>query len=67
MPASRSLPVGNGYLVTPQGHEDLASAPLCVCNVRLDGLLFSCPDCGTVYGIMREQDPGRYARQDKPA
>lgn len=67
MAADRSLPVTHGWYVTPEGHEALTSADCCLCHIRLDGLIFSCPECGTVYGVMREQDAGRIARQDKPA
>jgi hypothetical protein len=57
----------HGYVVTPEGHEALNTADECACEVRLAGLLFECPHCGTVYGSLRDQDAGRIAHQDKPA
>jgi hypothetical protein len=66
MAPSYSLPVTHGYFITPEGHEALTSAEECVCTVHLAGLLFECPECGTVYGSLRDQDASRYARQDKP-
>jgi hypothetical protein len=62
-----TVAVAGRYRLTAQGREDLESAPSCACHIHLAGLIFECADCGTVYGVLREQDAGRYARQDKPA
>jgi hypothetical protein len=43
-----------GYVVTEQGKLDLRCVPTCECNPRLVGLLLECPDCGTVYGSLRD-------------
>jgi predicted RNA-binding Zn-ribbon protein involved in translation (DUF1610 family) len=61
-----SLPARAGFVVTPKGHQDLVELPTCSCAIRLVGLIFECPECGTIYGSVRDQDAGRYARQDKP-
>jgi hypothetical protein len=54
------------WTITPRGRRDLDELPTCLCRIRLEGLIFECPECGTIYGSMREQGPGRIARQDKP-
>jgi hypothetical protein len=54
MRLSQSVPKGSGYVVTELGRHDVLCAPLCVCDVKLVGLLFECPECGTVYGTLRE-------------
>jgi len=42
------------YVVTERGRLDLELARRCECNPRLAGLLIECPDCGTVYGSLRD-------------
>jgi len=44
-------------VVTEQGRHDLQCAEACQCDPRLEGLLFMCPDCGTVYGTLRNSGP----------
>ena len=43
----------DGYVVTEQGRLDLLTVPTCHCTPRLEGLLFVCPECDTVYGSLR--------------
>ena len=44
----------SGYVITEQGRLDAHTAADCKCNPRLVGLLVECPECGTVYGSLRE-------------
>ena len=43
------------YVVTPKGHADRQELPTCLCQPKLVGLLFECPECGTIWGSLREQ------------
>lgn len=54
MPDRRRVPDESGYVVTEAGSHDLRVAPTCSCNPRLAGLLIECPDCGTIYGSLRD-------------
>lgn len=56
----------SGYVVTPEGHEDLVHADVCYCRPKLVGLLIECPDCGTVYGYTRDSSMASspYQRKD---
>jgi hypothetical protein len=54
MTASRSVPAGAGWTITERGRLDVETAPTCDCNPRLAGLLIECPECGTVYGSLRD-------------
>jgi len=62
-----SVAVGDGYVLTEQGRLDLLTVATCDCNPRLAGLLIQCPDCGTIYGSLRDSaDFGtRRSRDDK--
>lgn len=42
------------WLVTDRGREAIECAALCVCDVKLIGILFACPDCGTVMGSVKD-------------
>lgn len=42
------------WRVTEKGKHDRLCVPTCACNPRLVGLLIECPECGTVYGSLRE-------------
>jgi len=44
----------SGFVITEQGRHDLVTAQPCNCNPRLVGLLIECPDCGTIYGSLRD-------------
>jgi hypothetical protein len=46
-----------GYVVTEQGRLDLEQVPTCECNPKLAGLLLECPECGTIYGSLRDSVP----------
>jgi hypothetical protein len=43
-----------GYVLTAKGREDLVYAPLCQCKPRIVGLLMECPECGTVWGHLKD-------------
>jgi len=43
-----------GWTITERGRLDLECAATCQCNPRLVGLLIECPNCGTVYGSLKE-------------
>lgn len=45
---------GGPYVLTEKGKFDLLTADECHCNPRLSGLLLTCPDCGTIYGSLRD-------------
>lgn len=47
-------PVVREWVVTPAGCRAIDQAPLCVCDVKLVGILFACPDCGTVMGSVKD-------------
>ena len=56
--AVRSVAAETGrYVVTEQGRHDLVVAETCHCDPRLEGLLFMCSDCGTIYGSLRNSGP----------
>jgi hypothetical protein len=65
MPHTRSVPARAEYVVTEKGHHDLRVADLCQCNPRLAGLLIECPDCGTVYGSLRDSAPWASGSREK--
>jgi hypothetical protein len=45
----RSLRRGCGYWVTQDGHDALMSAEACHCILSVQGGLFVCRECGTVW------------------
>lgn len=53
------------YVLTEKGAFDLMCAPLCSCNPRLAGLLLECPDCGTIYGSIRNWAQARRTGTEK--
>jgi hypothetical protein len=42
------------YWITQLGRDDLRRLETCACVLKLIGLLFECPTCGTVYGHSRQ-------------
>lgn len=42
------------WTITEQGKLDLEQLPTCHCDPKLAGLLFMCPECGTVFGSIRD-------------
>jgi hypothetical protein len=52
--AAKSLPKPDGFIITEKGKIDLLCSKTCLCTPRLVGLLIECPDCGTVYGSLRD-------------
>lgn len=54
MRATPSVARAAGYVLTEKGRYDLEAADRCDCNPRLAGILIECPDCGTIYGSVRD-------------
>jgi hypothetical protein len=54
MNASLSVPTGCGYYVTPAGHAAITEQSSCACVIKIRGGMIECPDCGTVYGLLRQ-------------
>ena len=54
MDRKNSVPGASGWTITEQGRLDLQVMPECKCNPRLVGLLIECPECGTIYGSLKE-------------
>jgi hypothetical protein len=64
----RSVPAQAArYVVTEQGKHDLLCVPTCACDPKLEGLLFMCPECGTVYGSLRNSGPFDKVIRGKPS
>lgn len=40
--------------VTDAGRQAIVASELCVCDVKLHGITLMCPDCGTLYGYIRD-------------
>jgi hypothetical protein len=53
--AQRRAAQDSGYVVTEKGKLDAHMPGECKCNPRLVGLLIECPECGTVYGSLRDR------------
>jgi hypothetical protein len=49
-----SVSTGCGYYVTLAGHAAITEQPSCVCVIKIRGGMIECPDCGTVYGLLRQ-------------
>jgi hypothetical protein len=54
MKALDSVKPQRGWWITERGRLDLQTCKQCLCNPRLAGLLIECPECGTIYGTLRE-------------
>jgi hypothetical protein len=52
-----SVSASGRYVITEQGRLDLLQVPTCHCDPKLEGLLFMCQECGTVYGSLRNSGP----------
>ncbi len=48
------VPPERAWVVTAAGRAALECAPTCICDVKLVGILFACPDCGTVMGSIKD-------------
>ena len=59
-----SVAASGRYVVTEQGKYDLLTADTCQCDPKLAGLLFTCTECGTVYGSLRNSGPWNGRRGD---
>jgi hypothetical protein len=44
---------GCGFEITQLGREDRRQLPTCDCRPVIDGGLYVCHDCGTVWGVLR--------------
>lgn len=42
------------YVLTELGRAVLDEEPRCLCEIRLQGVILECVNCGTVYGSLRE-------------
>ena len=52
----------HGYVLTEWGRAALRDSITCDCHPKFVGLLFTCNDCGTIYGRWQEQLPQRAQR-----
>lgn len=59
MALSQSVRSTDRWTITSAGREALAHCDNCLCRPRIVGLLVECPDCGTVYGNLREEYQSR--------
>jgi hypothetical protein len=62
-----SLPRGCGYRVTQAGHDASIDTEVCSCTLRLQGLMFACPECGTVWALLRGLDNPATPKFDRKA
>jgi len=67
LPVVSTVASATRFIITPQGREDLAQLPTCDCHIRLDGLLFACPECGTVWGHVRDLEQPSFGNHGKRA
>jgi hypothetical protein len=58
MSAVVSVPAKSGYLITQKGIDALGDPLTCQCRPVLQGLLFICPECQTVYWRFVQRDFG---------
>jgi hypothetical protein len=49
-----SVPAGGAYRITAEGKLAWRNLPTCKCCPKLDGLLITCQECGTVFGTLRD-------------
>lgn len=65
MRATEQYPVTCGYVITEAGRLAELTAEFCQCDPKLVGVLFECPECGTVFGSLRNwrQGPPRWDRK----
>lgn len=68
MSAVRSVAKNVGYVVTESGKLASIAADRCYCDPKLSGLLLECPQCGTVYGSLRQSFPSlsQHTRDKRP-
>jgi len=56
------LPPPTRWTITDKGRDAAEHAQLCVCDVKIMGILFACPDCGTVLGSVKDMQRPRAQR-----
>ena len=60
MSAKSIVAVEVRYVLTDEGREAMRVYATCACRPKMAGLLIQCPDCGTVFGSLRDNaDWGR--------
>lgn len=62
MAQNGSVPPASRWTITPQGRRAAEVAEHCVCDVKIMGILFACPDCKTVYGSVKDMQRPRAQR-----
>lgn len=62
MTSSRSVAREPRWTITARGVSAVLYAEYCACDVKLTGILFTCPECGTVYGSIKEASKPRAQR-----
>lgn len=62
MTQKRTVPEEPRYILTEQGRLWSVYPIDCLCDVRLVGILFSCSECGTVYGSVKDAKKPRAQR-----
>jgi hypothetical protein len=50
------------WTITQQGRNAINDYDHCVCDVKLMGVILACPDCGTVYGSIKDMKRPRATR-----
>jgi hypothetical protein len=59
---------GYAFVLTPRGALDWRNAETCECRPRVNGGFIECPECGTVYGLLRDQvERGSMGSREKRA
>jgi hypothetical protein len=53
MAAVRSVAASCGYVLTDSGRALMRDHDVCRCTPKIDGGLIACPDCHTVFGLLR--------------
>jgi hypothetical protein len=56
------VPPVRAWVITELGRDAAERAEFCACDVKLTGILFTCPDCDTVYGSIKEATKPRAQR-----
>lgn len=56
MTDNRTVPKPARFIVTEKGRLERLTLETCHCQAKLEGLVFACPECGTVFGFFREPE-----------
>lgn len=49
-----NVPPERAWVITDLGRRAYEDLPICTCRPTLTGIMVSCPDCGTVYGYLKD-------------